>query len=156
MEFVGDSVMKKMLLLAACSLLFVSGGKVFADGKTNAELKVVVKGFDAPTGSVRVAVFDSKKEFPYGKHAAEATIDVNGVPTNQAVSASFKLPPGTYVVAIIHDRNNNGKMDMNPIFSKFEKYGFSRNPGFTFGAPSFDKVAIDLKQEGTEITVILK
>jgi uncharacterized protein (DUF2141 family) len=148
--------MTKMFLLAFCPLFLVLCGNVLADGKTNAELRVVVKGFDEPTGTVRIAVFDSKKEFPYGKHVAEATINVDGVPTNRAVSTNFNLPTGTYVVAIIHDRNNNGKMDMNPIFGKFEKYGFSRNPGFTFGAPSFDKVAIDLKQEGTEITVILK
>jgi uncharacterized protein (DUF2141 family) len=148
--------MKKMLLLAVCLFLLASGAKVFADGKTNAELKVIVKGFDAPTGTVLVAVFDSKKEFPYGKHVAEAKINVDGVPTNRAVSTSFNLSTGKYVVAIIHDRNNNGKMDMNPMFGKFEKYGFSRNPGFTFGAPSFDKVTIDLKQEGTEITIVLK
>ena len=148
--------MRKIILLAVYSLLLASCGNALADGNTNADLKVIVKGFDAPTGSVRVAVFDSKKEFPYGKHVAEAMIDVNGIPTNQAVSTTFNLSTGRYVVAIIHDRNNNGKMDMTMICIPTERYGFSQNPGFTLGAPSFDKVAIDLKQEGTEITVILK
>ncbi len=44
--------------------------------------------------------------------------------------------PGNYAVAVVHDENGNGKMDMR-LFLPREGFGFSRNPKLGMGPPKF-------------------
>ena len=82
---------------------------------------------------------------------AEHFLHCNGdkAALTQAVPGSARdiefrgVPPGRYALAIFHDQNANRKLDTFMGIPK-EGFGFSRNPGIGFGAPSFDKVSIEL------------
>lgn len=137
------------------ALLAVPAFPAFA-ASTNAQLRVEIRGHDGPTGSLMVAVFDSAREFPSGKRVREATLPLTRDPSNNTMRCSFTLPAGRYGVAVIHDRNGNGRMDTNFIGIPRERYGFSRNPGFHIGPPPFDHVAIDLPSGGLEISILLR
>ncbi|HEX7781762.1 MAG TPA: DUF2141 domain-containing protein [Sphingobium sp.] len=59
------------------------------------------------------------------------------IPVAQASGMALgDLPPGGYALAIIHDENSNNKLDTFMGIPK-EGIGFSGNPSFHFGPPSF-------------------
>ena len=56
------------------------------------------------------------------------------------------LAPGKYAISIIHDENNNDKLDTNFIGIPKEGFGFSNNPRIMFGPPSFEKASFEINQ----------
>lgn len=146
--------MKRKVVIIFGAVLFAILGAVLA-GET-AKVRVKVKGYDNLNGSIRIAVFDKKASFPQGKRLTEGTIELKALGSNDIAEYIFDLPTGKYAFAVMHDENNNGIMDMNFIGLPMEKYGFSRNPGFSFGAPYFEDVVINLPTNGIEIVIQLK
>ena len=62
--------------------------------------------------------------------------------TNKTASVSFAgLASGNYAIAILHDENNDGKMNTNFLGIPKEGYGFSNNVMGTFGPPTFSKAS---------------
>jgi uncharacterized protein (DUF2141 family) len=47
------------------------------------------------------------------------------------------IKPGKYAIAVIHDKNYNGKLDTNWLGIPKEGYGFSSSAEVTLSAPSF-------------------
>jgi uncharacterized protein (DUF2141 family) len=56
------------------------------------------------------------------------------------------LPHGNYAVAVIHDENNNHKLDTFAGIPR-EGFGFSRNPSVTFGPPRFAAARFTLSSD---------
>ena len=54
------------------------------------------------------------------------------------------LPVGSYAIAVIHDENDNARLD-TVLGIPREGFGFSRNPAIGFGPPRFTaaRFAID-------------
>ena len=68
------------------------------------------------------------------------------------------LPDGEYAIALFHDINGNGKLDMkmnNLIGLPAEKYGFSNNAIPIMGAPDFETCKFELKGNRT-ISIMLQ
>ena len=65
------------------------------------------------------------------------------------------LPPGGYALALIHDENNNRKLD---TFAGIPREGvaFSRNPPIRFGAPSFRSARFVIAGAPVEQDVTMK
>lgn len=108
--------MKRFYLLVFLSLF------VAVTVKAQNKLQVEVVGIEASKGVLRVGVynkqegcFDATKSFK-GKivKAQKGTMQFD-----------FDLPNGNYVVAVIHDENNNGVLDKNFLGIPKEGYGFS-------------------------------
>jgi uncharacterized protein (DUF2141 family) len=64
------------------------------------------------------------------------------------------LVPGTYAVALFHDRNSNGFLDKKALGIPKEPYGFSNNASATFGPPSFERAKIVL--DGSPVTIEIR
>jgi uncharacterized protein (DUF2141 family) len=73
-------------------------------------LTVHATGFRSPTGQAVVAVYRSPDDWLKVSRAHRvATVPIR----DGAVEVRFDdLDPGTYAVAVIHDENRNGKLDM--------------------------------------------
>lgn len=65
------------------------------------------------------------------------------------------VKPGTYAVALVHDENANGKMDMR-LFLPREGFGFSRNPKIGMGPPKFKSAQFTLDAAHTHYAVRMK
>jgi uncharacterized protein (DUF2141 family) len=64
------------------------------------------------------------------------------------------VPKGTYAIAIYHDENLNGVMDVNDVGIPREGYGFSTKKNMP-GRPKFEQAAFDLGRNDTvEIKMI--
>ena len=57
---------------------------------------------------------------------------------------------GNFALAILHDRNANGKLD---VFT--EGFGFSRNPKLGLGAPDHDEVAFKAKKGVNNLNITM-
>ena len=66
-----------------------------------------------------------------------------------------ELPPGRYAVQVLHDANDNGKLDTNIVGMPTEGYGFSNNPQVMRKA-HFDEAVFEVPAEGTAINIALR
>ncbi|WP_031297797.1 MULTISPECIES: DUF2141 domain-containing protein [Sphingobium] len=125
-----------------------------ADAKGPAVL-VDVRGFVAPTGKVRVQSYPGTKAAWLEKGEWLYRIDVPVKPTNGGMRFCMPVPhPGTYGIAVRHDRDGNGKTDISR-----DGGGFSNNPSiniFNLGKPSISKAAFQAGPGVTKITINLK
>jgi uncharacterized protein (DUF2141 family) len=114
-------------------------------------LTVRVSQLENDKGRVAVALFASADDFP------DQTRALSGQLTRiQKGSASVTFPdllPGRYAVAVLHDENENSKMDFNFLGMPLEGYGFSNGASAPFGPPSFDDAAFRLRARPSVVAV---
>lgn len=88
-------------------------------------------------GSVGCRLFKSSAGFP---EAASGTIDRRVAAGSGTVRCVFgDLPPGTYAVSVIHDENDNRRLDKNFLGIPTEGYGVSNNHTYAMSAPRWEE-----------------
>jgi uncharacterized protein (DUF2141 family) len=111
------------------------------NGPPAAELQLTVEHLRSSRGSLHFCLTRVQKYFP------DCSADPNAIKrTAPASEHRFDLgpiPPGQYALAVMHDENANGKLDMMLGIPR-EGFGFSRNPKLRFSAPKFNEVRISL------------
>ncbi|WP_176591552.1 DUF2141 domain-containing protein [Sphingobium sp. EM0848] len=125
-----------------------------ADSKGPAVL-IDVRGFAAPTGTVRVQAYPATKAAWLAKGAWLSRIDVPVKVSNGEMRFCMPVPQaGKYGIAVRHDRDGNGKTDISR-----DGGGFSNNPSisiFNLGKPGVEKAAFYAGPGVTKITINLK
>lgn len=107
-------------------------------------LRIRVTELRNSKGMVHACLTSNRKYFPNCK--ADARAMRVSVPAREASELRFlRVPDGSYALSVIHDENENGKLD---TFAKIprEGYGFSGNPPLRFGPPTFDEARIEVTQ----------
>ena len=130
-------------------LLFYS----FAFSQTG-KISVQITGFKNNTGLVHVVLFNQSKGFPteyeYGLISRSLPIDTS------FISITFdSLYYGEYALSILHDENQNEKMDTNFLGMPKEGYGVSNNVNPIIHHPRFNKALFSLKKPQETIKIIL-
>ena len=97
---------------------------------------VELRGLRDSRGSVRCALFASADGFPTNADKAVAGA-ASRVGRHRAACVFTDIAPGTYAIAVLHDENNNGRMDYNFLGIPKEGYGFSNDASVLLGPPSF-------------------
>lgn len=105
------------------------------------------------TGAVACALFESSVGFPTEYLHAAAQIMVIKVRDRQARCDFEDIAPGSYALAVVHDENMNGKLDVNWLGIPVEGYGFSNDASALLGAPSFAAASFPYDGENLEMTV---
>jgi uncharacterized protein (DUF2141 family) len=98
-------------------------------------VEVTITGIQDTSGVVMVGLFRDSQSF-MKKPAVGMTVKAAG---GQAIAQFEDVPPGEYAVSVIHDANQNGKLDANLLGIPREGFGFSNDAMGTFGPPSFEK-----------------
>ncbi|PWK17267.1 DUF2141 domain-containing protein [Xanthomarina spongicola] len=69
------------------------------------------------------------------------------------VTVTFEnVAPGNYAIMVLHDENDNSKMDFDATGRPSESYGMSNNP-MLFGPPTFTDAKFELLKENLEIHI---
>jgi uncharacterized protein (DUF2141 family) len=102
-------------------------------------------------GRVAVALFASPSDFPDQKRALAGQLAK--IDKGRAAVTFTGLKPGLYAVAVLHDENDNEKMDFNFLGMPLEGYGFSNDASAPFGPPSFEAAAFKLTPRPSYIPV---
>lgn len=87
-------------------------------------------------GKVRICLYQSGDGFPSRPEKAYRIARAD-IQQGSSEATFTDLPLGEYAVALIHDENDNQKMDSNFVGIPREGYGTSNNAGATFGPPKF-------------------
>ena len=160
--------MKNLTSIALQLLLLSTPVSLLAEQQTalNTEGRVVSLSFNDPTdaaftsgpkgclsiridnirnakGKIGIALFTGEKGFPDKPEKAFAVASTAISGTSQEVVIE-NIPYGTYAVSILHDENENKKMDKTWIGKPKEGFGASNNPKIRFGPPGFDESGFDL------------
>jgi uncharacterized protein (DUF2141 family) len=117
-------------------------------------LTVRVHGLENDRGRVAVALFASEKDFPDQRRALAG--QVSKIVGGRANIAFNDLKPGVYAVAVLHDENENSKMDFNFLGMPLEGYGFSNDASAPFGPPSYEAAAFKLAPRNSFIPIKMR
>lgn len=140
--------MKK--LTVATSLLAVLLTSAFtAQAHT---LTVNIDQITEQTGKLHVALYRGEQSYQQGKDAVAAVVKAVSGDTQQLVFED--LADGEYAIKIMHDANDNGKLDRNMMGIPSEGYGFSNNAG-QFGPASFEDAAFAVTAD-TSLTIHIR
>ena len=130
------------------SILFLS---LFSSFKPVAEdgIKINVTNLRSNNGNVLVSLF--KDGVGYPDDATKAFRKTKLSITDKKASILFSnLPSGVYTVSILHDENDDQKMNKNGLGIPKEGFGFSNNVMGAFGPPSLSKTSF--KHTATSLT----
>lgn len=106
-------------------------------------------------GAVACALFESSAGFPTEYLLAATNIMIIKVRDKQARCDFEDIPPGTYALAVVHDENMNGKLDVNWLGVPSEGYGFSNDAHALLGAPSFSAASFPYDGSNLDLTISL-
>jgi uncharacterized protein (DUF2141 family) len=122
-------------------------------GKPLCTLRIHVTGFRNDKGKAGGVIFASPAGWPEdrSKAVAHGGFDIH----DRQAMEEFKVPPGKYGVAVIHDENENQKLDRNFLGIPKEGFGFANNPRVLLSAPSFLAASTEVACAATEIEIRL-
>lgn len=119
-----------------------------------AALDVTITGLRSQNGRILACLTANPRTFP-GCEKDPKALHVN-VPTPEGGHLHFAgIRPGLYALAVIHDENGNGRMDM-ALFLPREGVGVSRNPRPRMGPPTFDSAAFRIDGADESLSVTMK
>ena len=120
---------------------------IFASGLSSpqrADVNIKLDHLKNKNGQILVAIFKTKEGFPQ-KITNAYKLEVFKA---SASTITIKdLPTGKYSISIVHDENNNGKVDYNLFRVPKEGYGFSNvnNPGLY--VPGFERTLVNITDD---------
>lgn len=122
--------------------------------QTMGEITVVVDGVQSSQGNILIAACRNNDEF---KQKARPELGARVPAVVPSTRAVLKLPVGEYAISIVHDANNNGKIDQNMIGIPKEMYGISNNKYSKIGAqPPFKEAVVSVTTEPQTIHIKLR
>lgn len=124
----------KILLISLISLILLLTNFSFSQ---NNRLTIKIDGLENNKGQVILDIFDQKDGYPMETDKAMLRKKIT-IPENDSVIFQVDdLPQGEYAFALIHDENNNNKLDVNFLGIPKEGAGASNNAKGFLSPPSY-------------------
>ena len=115
-----------------------------------ADLNVTIDTVSVSEGTVRLAIYDNKKDF---RKTALVQL-LKPATRGQLMFQITDLPAGEYAVMVYHDLNNNNKLDTRALFGiPKEPWGGSMNGNNYIGPPRWGNVNFQLPADGKSIVI---
>ncbi len=128
-----------------------------APAEGNCTVIIHVTGFRNSKGVLGAELFTSANGWPedVGKSFRHADFPING---DHATVRFEHVPPGKYGVVVLHDENENKKLDRNVFNIPKEGFGFANNPRVFLVAPPIEKATLPVTcpESTTDIKLIYK
>jgi len=143
-------------LLAAMVAVMAGGVNLMASGQeTLGRIVVTAEGFRNTKGKAHFALYRQGEKWLKPDEAFRSQIiEIGGDVVKVTLD---QVPYDTYAVNVIHDENENGKLDMRwfPWPKPKEGAGVSNNR-LGAGPPSYDKAKFELSEPSVEIRIELQ
>ena len=107
-------------------------------------IKITITNLRNNKGHVLISLFKDGVGYPDKPEKSFKKIKAS-ITNNKAIVLFSELPAGSYAVAMLHDENDDQKMNTNFFGLPKEGYGFSNNVMGTFGPPSLSKAQFTYK-----------
>ncbi|MGJ8592436.1 MAG: DUF2141 domain-containing protein [Aquaticitalea sp.] len=139
--------MKTFTLTIAFSLLTILG---FSQDETGATVTVTIDQIKNNNGHILLGLHTTETFM-----RAAATQSVKSEIVDGKIVATFtNVQPGSYAVMVVHDENDNEKMDFEPNGMPKETYGMSNNPTL-MGPPQFNDAKFEVADKDLEFDIEL-
>lgn len=139
---------------------------LFAVPAFSAELRLTIKGVHSDNGELLVGLYDNADGFRHAvaNAATRGLLPDSGRLIGTAIRAQrgtestvfTQLVPGRYAIIVIHDENDNGRLDKNALGVPTEGYGFGNDARGFLSAPSFDAAAITVGDTNASTSITLR
>lgn len=147
-QFLALCVRESMKTLLCAMMLTVA----YTTCVAQADLEITITNIRVTEGSLRIGLFARERDFPRkattGKVIAATADSLTIVFTN--------VQPALYAISIVHDRNNNGKLDTNMFGIPREGFAFGNNALGRFGPPSFKDAQVRIGESRVSQVLVLK
>jgi uncharacterized protein (DUF2141 family) len=157
----GLAIRADLLILLGLSAVLAGSPSIAApDASTQkadnhgATITVRMTGFRNERGIARITLFRDSKGFPDNTTLAFRTLSA-AITNGQAVADFTDTPSGDYAIGVLHDENDNGRMDTTWLGIPLEGYGASNNPRSRTSAPSFKAALFRLTPRGITLSITL-
>ena len=117
-------------------------------------LTVHVNGLHNQRGVVQLALFRNAEGYP--QHVELATVTRTVAPADAAYIVFEDLEPGTWALAVLHDENENGRLDTTMFGVPIEGIGASRDATRRMGEPRFEDARFELDSRDLTIRVDMR
>ncbi len=112
-------------------------------------LHLTLEGLRSEDGHVRICLWANGQGFPDCK--GSDAVERIQAPAASTVTLDVKdLTPGEYGISVIHDENDNKRLDKSFVGLPFEGVGFSNNASAPFGPPKFEKVQFTVAEQARQ------
>ena len=134
--------------------VFPAQGCCAQPGQDACTLLVHVDGLRNRKGVVGALMFASPNGWPEDvsrsfRHEAVSIGDSG----RSATVVIKEVPPGDYGIVVLHDENQNMKLDRNMFGFPKEGFGFANNPRVGLGAPPFSRALLHVGCPATDTTI---
>ena len=119
---------------------------VFIPSSDHYTLTVNVSGLKPLKGDLYISLHNRPEYF----QVADSALMKKKIPVDRETETVFfrNVPEGIYAIAIYHDVNLNGTLDVNEKGIPREGYGFSAKSKF-IGRPKYEQAAFELSRNDT-------
>ncbi len=126
-------------------LIFILFGIIIIPAQT---LTVTVDNVLNEKGKILVALH-TPDTFMKGPGILNAEKNIKG----KTIEFTFDdVKPGTYAIMVLHDENENSRMDYEPNGMPREAYGMSNNP-ISYGPPQFGEAKFEMGSEDKQVII---
>jgi uncharacterized protein (DUF2141 family) len=140
-----------MKFTPCCSMLLVIVLSWF-ETSAQSSLEIHVNNIKSNKGSIQFGLFTTEADFlknPIEKKVIKST-------GKDVIVVFENLQPGDYALSVIHDENENGKLDSNAFGIPKEGFAFGNNALGSFGPPPFEKAKITIVDQDVKQDIKLK
>jgi uncharacterized protein (DUF2141 family) len=123
-------------------VLFNLSLRIFAASTSTAEIIILVAGVPSDNGKIACALFTTENGFPLD--TSEAVVHSQAARQGEAECRYEGLSSRSYAVAVFHDENDNGGIDLNGFGIPTEAWGVSNNIRPRMRAPRFEEASFKL------------
>jgi uncharacterized protein (DUF2141 family) len=117
-------------------------------------VSVVVSNFRNTHGFLGCRLYRSAEGFPEsGTDLSESRVRVAGAATRCEFQS---VAPGTYAVAVMHDENDNRKLDKNFLGIPIEGCGVSNNKTYAMSTPKWSESTFQVGAQDVVLSIVLR
>lgn len=148
---------RALLFSALLCALFLRPAPMLASpaaSEGNCSLIIQVTGFRNTKGLLGAELFTSSAGWPedVSKSFRHEHFPIEG---DHATARFDHVPAGKYGVVVLHDENENQKLDRNVLLVPKEGFGFANNPHVLLTAPPIEKATIPVTCPSTTTVIHL-
>ena len=114
-----------------------------------AELTITIKNIDSNKGQVIIGLCNSESTFPKKPIIRKAVPITEG----KAVLILSEIKYGEYAISVLHDKNNNGKLDFHFYGPPSESTAASNNAKRIFGPPLWKDAKFSINKNKVNIII---
>ncbi len=136
--------MKTIAVLIAMFL----GSLLHGQTESSGNITATVTNVSGNEGKVRFGLYSADT---FMKTAPEFSVDAK-IEDGKAIANFESVPAGTYAVLVMHDKNENGKMDFDANGMPQESYGSSGN-AMPYGPPVWEESKFEFSGKPIDLEI---